>query len=52
MDVSLISSLPWQIILIFGGIFLHRLSRILKVKLNWIKVPTTEFSKQKCINRR
>ena len=40
------------IILIFGGLFLHSLSRKLKVNLNWLRVPTTEFSKQKCITRR
>ena len=32
------------IFLIFRGLFLHRLSRILKVKFNWIRVPTNEFS--------
>ena len=40
------------IILIFGGIFLHRLSRILKFNIKWLRVPTTEFSRQKCITRR
>ena len=32
------------IILIFGGLFLHRISRIIKVKMNWIRVTTAEFS--------
>ena len=30
------------IILIFGGLFLHRLSRLLKVNLKWIRVKTTD----------
>ena len=29
------------IILISGGLFLHMISRILKLKLKWIRVPTT-----------
>ena len=33
-----------EIILIFGGLFLHRLSRILKVNIYWIRVPTNEIS--------
>ena len=41
-----------EIILNFSGIFLHRLSRILKFKINWLRVPTTNFSKQKCRTRR
>ena len=40
------------IILILSGIFLHRLSRIIKVELKLIRVPTTEFSRQKFRNRR
>ena len=41
-----------EIILIFGGLFLHRLSRLLKVNLNSIMVPTTDFARQKCRTRR
>ena len=37
---------------IFGGLLLHILSRILKVKINRIRVPTTNFSRQKIITRR
>ena len=40
------------IILIFGGLFLHRISKIIKVKLNWLRVPTTESARQKCRTRR
>ena len=40
------------IILIFEGLFLHRLSRILKVNLNWLRVPTTDFARQKFRTRR
>ena len=40
------------IILIFSGIILHSLSRILKVNIKLLRVPTTEFSRQKCITRR
>ena len=36
------------IILIFSDIFLHRISRLLKVKLKRIRVPTDDFSRQKC----
>ena len=36
-----------KIILIFSGIFLLRLSRLLIVNLKWIKVPTVDFSKTK-----
>ena len=32
------------IILIFDGIFLHRLSRILKIKLKWLRVSTADFA--------
>ena len=35
-----------EIILIFGGIFLHRISRLLKLKFKRIRVPQTEFSRQ------
>ena len=41
-----------EIILILGGLFLHRLSRILKVNLNWISVPTTDFARQRFRTRR
>ena len=41
-----------SIILIFGDIFLHRLSRIIKVKIKWIRLPTTDFVRQKFITRR
>ena len=41
-----------EIILIFGGLFLHRLSRLLKVNINCIMVPTTDFARQKCRTRR
>ena len=34
-----------EIILIFGGIFLHWVSRLLKIKLSWIRVPTTDFAR-------
>ena len=34
-----------SIILIFVGLFLQRISRIIKVNLNWIRVPTTDFAK-------
>ena len=34
------------IILIFGGLFLRRISRILKVNLNGIRLPITNFAKQ------
>ena len=39
-------------ILIFSGIFLHRLYRIPKFKIKWIRVPTTEFSRKKQRTRR
>ena len=29
-----------EIILIFSGLFLHRLYRLLKVNIKWIRVPT------------
>ena len=32
------------VILIFGGLFLHRLYRLLKFKFNWILVPKTDFA--------
>ena len=36
------------IILIFGGVSLYRLSSIIKVNLKWLRVPTTDFERQKC----
>ena len=33
-------------------LFLHRISRLLKFNINWIRVPTTYLSIQKCITRR
>ena len=41
-----------EIILIFSGIFLHRLSRILKINIKWMRVKKDYFSRQKCIIRR
>ena len=41
-----------SIILIFGGLFSHRLYRILKVKSNFLRVPTTDFSRRKIRTRR
>ena len=41
-----------SIILIFGGSFFHRISRILKVNINWIRVPTTYSLRQKFRTRR
>ena len=41
-----------SIVLILGGLFLHRLYRILKFNLNWLRVPTTDFSRQKIRTRR
>ena len=32
--------------------FLHRTFRILKVNINWIRVPTTDFARQKWRTRR
>ena len=40
------------IILLFCGLFLHRLSRILKFKLKWVRAQKTDFSRQKFRNRR
>ena len=40
------------IILIFGCIFIHRLSKIFKVKLKCLKAPTVYYAKQKWGNRR
>ena len=40
------------IILIFGGLFLHRLSRLLKYNPNLVRVPTTDFARKKCRTRR
>ena len=41
-----------EIILIFGGLFLHRLSRILKFKLKCLRMPKNDFSGQKFRTRR
>ena len=41
-----------EIILIFGGLYFHRLSRLLNIKLNWLRVPTSDFARQKFRNRR
>ena len=40
-----------ETILIFGGVFLHMLSRILRSKLNWLRVPKNELLRQKCRTR-
>ena len=40
-----------EIILIFSGVFVHRISRILKVNLKWIRVTAIDFSRQKHITR-
>ena len=40
-----------SIILIFSGLFIHMLSRIIKFKLKWLKVPTAYFT-NKCRTRR
>ena len=40
------------IILIFGGLFLHRLSRLLEVDIKWIRFLPTYFVWQHCRNRR
>ena len=41
-----------EIILIFGGLFLHSLYGLLKVKLNWIRVSKTEPARKKTRTRR
>ena len=41
-----------KIILIFGGLFLHRTSRVLAVNLKWSRVPSTDFSRRKYRTRR
>ena len=41
-----------SIILIFGGLFLHSIFRIIKVKLTWIRATKTDFERQKIITRR
>ena len=41
-----------EIILIFGVLFSHSFSRVLKFKLYWLRIPTTDFKKQKCRTRR
>ena len=51
MDFLLISSLPQQSSY-YLVIFLHRLYRLLKAELNWIRVPTTEFSRKKYRTRK
>ena len=40
------------IILIFGGLFSHRISRLIKVNINCLSVPTTESERQKIRTRR
>ena len=40
------------IILIFVGLCLHRLSRLLRVNLNWLSVTTTDFESQTIRTRR
>ena len=35
-----------EIILIFGGIFLHSLYRLIKFKLNWIRVSKTDSARK------
>ena len=39
-----------SIILIFGGLFLHSLSKLLKVYIKWLRVPTTDFVRKKMQN--
>ena len=41
MYFVLISSLYSEIFLIFGGLFLHGIFRITKVKIKYLKVPTS-----------
>ena len=41
-----------EIILIFGGIFLYRLYRLPKVKIKRLRVPKTDFARNKCITRK
>ena len=41
-----------KIILIFGGLFLHRKSRLLAVNLKWLRVPSTESVRKKYRTRR
>ena len=33
------------------GLFLHRIYRILKVKIKFLRVPSTDFARQKCRTR-
>ena len=40
------------ITLTFGGSFMHRGYRLLKVKLNWLRVQTNDFERQKIIINR
>ena len=35
-----------------GGLFIHRRSSLLKFKIKCLRVPTTDYSRQKCITRR
>ena len=35
-----------EINIIFGGLFLHSLYRLLKVKINFLRVPTNYFTRQ------
>ena len=39
------------ITLIFIGWFLHSLFRLINVKIDWLRVPTTDFSRQKIRTR-
>ena len=38
--------------LIFGGIFLHRIYSLIKVNIKWTSMKTADFARQKCITRR
>ena len=39
-------------ILIFGGLFLHMMYRLIKVNTKWLSVPPTYFTRQKYRTRR
>ena len=41
-----------EIIMIFGGLFLHRISRLIKGNLKLIRLSKTDFAIQKFITRR
>ena len=41
-----------SIILIFGGIFLDRLSRILRFNIKWLRVSTANLDRKNCRTRR